>query len=146
MICQTLLPNHFVDLQWVDESGIQLLSSLLTDSDYLINNNGDSQRLLVVGTYRDDEVDEDHILSNYLNKFNSSASVSVRNIHLDAITKSDANVLVSEAIRLPVRQTQILTDAVYVKTLGNPLYLQLFMKSLVDEKLLSYSLVEKRWI
>jgi len=140
-------PNHPLflwidDLQWANERSIELLSSLLTDSGHLNNNNVHS--FLAVTSYRSNEITP--ILSRYFEKIDSSALVVVRNILLDAISKSDMNVVVSDALRLPLRQTRALADVLYAKTIGNPLYLQVFMKSMTDEKMLSWSLVQKRWI
>ncbi|KAL7539509.1 hypothetical protein ACHAXR_009352 [Thalassiosira sp. AJA248-18] len=143
-------PEHPVflwvdDMQWMDESSIELLSSLLTDSDHLSNDNRGAC-LLVVGSYRSSEVDDSHILTPYISRFQQSALVSVQKIDLHEFTRSHANALVSEALRLPVRRTRGLTDVLHNKTLGNPLFLTQTMKSLVDEKSISYSLVKKRWV
>ena len=49
---------------------------------------------------------------------------------------SDANLMLSEMLGLPLRLKKSLTDAVQARTLGNPLYIHAFMQSLVKEKFL----------
>jgi len=104
------------------------------------------QCFLVMGSYRDNEVDSTHRLSSYLETFERSNTLQVTNIQLDGIAKSDANLMLSEMLGLPLRLTKSLTDAVQARTLGNPLYIHAFMQSLVKEKLLINSVVKKRWI
>ncbi|KAL9187062.1 hypothetical protein ACHAXT_010782 [Thalassiosira profunda] len=133
------------DMQWIDESSMELLSSLLTDTDHLGNEDDGSQCLLLVGSFRDNEVDGSHILSKYRQKFEDSELVNVRSLQLDAITRQDVGLFVSEALRLPTRRTRSLSDALYSKTLGNPLHLKVKLKSLVDDKILRWSLGDKRW-
>lgn len=104
------------------------------------------QCFLVMGSYRENEVDSTHMLSSYLETFERSNTLQVTNIQLDGIAKSDTNLMISEMLGLPLRLTKSLTDAVQAKTLGNPLYIHAFMQSLVKEKLLVNSVAKKRWI
>ncbi|KAL7453012.1 hypothetical protein ACHAWC_004717 [Mediolabrus comicus] len=131
------------DIQWADSSSLELLSSLLTSGDHDDDN---TQCLLVTGSFRSNEVDQDHILSHYLQMFTESRSVNVTNIQLDGMAKSATHIMISEALLLPLRLTRGLADTVHAKSLGNPLFVQSFLRQLVDEKILHYSLTKKRWI
>eukprot|EP00986_Skeletonema_menzelii_P003044 scaffold893_cov154-Skeletonema_menzelii.AAC.17 len=137
------------DLQWADNSCLDLISSLLMDFNHLNQfgiANDTPQCFLVMGSYRENEVDSTHMLSSYLETFERSNTLQVTNIQLDGITKSDTNLMISEMLGLSLRLTKSLTDAVQAKTLGNPLYIHAFMQSLVKEKLLVHSVAKKRWI
>ena len=155
LICAMSRPDRPVmffldDLQWADVASLNLLSSLVMDShnNHQIGNAGenDSQRFLTVGSYRSNEVDTTHILSNYVDAFKNSNAVRVTNISLGGITRADTNAMISDVLKLPVRLTRALAHVVHTKTLGNPLFVKSFMTSLVDDKLLCYSLVKKRWV
>ena len=54
--------------------------------------------------------------------------------------------MISNALKLPPRLTRTLTDVVMSKVLGNPFNMKAFLKDLVDEKVLHYSLMERRWV
>lgn len=111
-----------------------------------MNEGGYSQCLLVVGAFRSGEVDESHLLQKYLREFEESDAVVVSNLPLGPISKLDVNALVSDALGLSERRTKRLSDIVHAKTLGNPLFLQVFLKSLLDDNILSFSLARKRWV
>ena len=127
---------------------VDLISSLLLDFDHLdrFGNEDVSQSFLAIGTYRDDEVNESHILTPCLESFDESNSVQVNKIHLSGISTESTNFMMSVALRLPLRVTRSLTDVIMAKTLGNPFHVKAFAESLVEEKLLYYSLADKRWV
>lgn len=131
------------DLQWADASSLELLLSLLISWDH---DDDTTQRFLIAGAFRSNEVDEAHILRRYIQQFETTRSVSVTNIQLDGITKYGTHVLVSEALLLPLRLTRGLADIVYAKSLGNPLFVKSLLRQLVDENILRYSLSKKRWV
>ena len=137
------------DLQSADNSCLDLISSLLLDFNHIDQfgiANDAPQYFLVMGSYRENEVDSNHRLSSYLNTFERSNTLQVTNIQLNGIAKSDTNLMISEMLGLPLRLTKSLADAVQTRTLGNPLYIHAFMQSLVKEKMLVNSVFEKRWM
>eukprot|EP00985_Skeletonema_marinoi_P003674 scaffold1601_cov140-Skeletonema_marinoi.AAC.11 len=91
------------DMQWADASSLELLLSLLVSGDHDDDN---TQCLLVAGAFRSNEVDEAHMLSRYIQKFEEAMSVNVTSIQLDVITKSATHILTSEALLLPLRLTR----------------------------------------
>ena len=99
-----------------------------------------------MGSYRSNEVDSTHRLSSYLDTLERSHTLQVTNIQLDGIAKPDTNLMISEMLGLPSRLTKSLADTVHAKTLGNPLFINAFMQSLVQEKLLVNSVSKKRWM
>ena len=131
------------DMQWADASSLELLLSLLVSGDHDDDN---TQCLLVAGAFRSNEVDEAHMLSRYIQKFEEAMSVNVTSIQLDVITKSATHILTSEALLLPLRLTRGLADVVHSKSLGNPLFAKSLLRQLVDENILRYSLPKKRWV
>lgn len=138
------------DLQWAGRASLDLLKSLVMDFDHiqpLDDEFGErAQRVLFVVSYRSNEVSESHILATYFAEFVSSSSVHITNIQLDGMAKTGTSVMISEALRLPLRLTRRLAHVIEAKTLGNPLFVKTFMKSLVNEKILCYSLLAKRWV
>ncbi|KAL3804823.1 hypothetical protein HJC23_006595 [Cyclotella cryptica] len=138
----------FDDLQWAGRASLDLLTSLMIEWDAVhFEENAPIARVLFVGLYRSDEVDQDHILSTrYFPIFNSTGTVEVHSIQLQAITKEACNSMISCALRLPVRLTRSLADIVHAKALGNVFYVKMFIESLAINKTLWYSLSDKRWM
>ena len=138
------------DLQFADDASVELLHVLATDR---LNPN-----LLVVGCYRDDEVDQDHslyrhILSKYAfsddgdnsNKNNESYNVlqlHIGNMDIHQITQ----MLVALLNEDQSDETLLdLASVVMTRTGGNPFYTIQFIRSLVDQQLLNYSVASGRW-
>mmetsp|Transcript_7798 Transcript_7798/g.13753 ORF Transcript_7798/g.13753 Transcript_7798/m.13753 type:complete len:833 (+) Transcript_7798:1125-3623(+) len=127
---------------------VDLISSLLLDFNHLdqFGNNDISPCFLVVGTYRDDEVNESHIFTPCLEKFEESMSVRVTKINLGGMPRECVNVMISKALKLPLRLTRTLTDVTMAKTAGNAFHIKAFLESLLQEKILHFSLFGKRWV
>eukprot|EP00804_Cyclotella_cryptica_P013312 CCRYP_019809-RB/>CCRYP_019809-RB protein AED:0.02 eAED:0.02 QI:131/1/1/1/1/0.66/3/1425/983 len=138
----------FDDLQWAGRASLDLLTSLMVECDAVhFEENAPIARVMFVGLYRSDEVDQDHVLSKrYFPIFNSTGTVEVHSIQLREITKEACNSMISCALRLPVRLTRSLADIVHAKALGNVFYVKMFLESLVINKTLWYSLTDKRWM
>jgi len=122
------------DLQWGDEASGTLLRQ--TASNPSIKN------LLIVGAYRDNEIDAEGQMGL---KQIETESGAVSLIKLDNLTKTDASALIAEAIACPQESCQELIEVVYSKTQGNPLFLTEFLKALSKEGLLSFDRQEKKW-
>ncbi len=104
-ICQ---PEHplvlFIDdLQWADGASLSLLRTIMTDVNI--------QSLLIIGAYRDNEVDFTHPLMTTLEEIKKEQRV-LSFLHLDNLLPQDVNALIAEALACPSTSTQPLTDLV----------------------------------
>ena len=96
-------------------------------------------RLLLVGTYRDVEVDRSHALSGALaelRRLSSFSRVSLRGLTADEVQRMISTIAEEE---LPWGMAQ----AVHRQTEGNPLFVQEVLRYLVEEGL--FSREEGRW-
>ena len=130
-ICQ---PEHplvlFIDdLQWADGASLSLLRTIMTDVNI--------QYLLIIGAYRDNEVDFTHPLMTTLEEIKKEQRV-LSFLHLDNLLPQHVNALMAEALACPSTSTQPLTDLVYEKTQGNAFFTIEFLKSLYTEELLTF--------
>eukprot|EP00573_Skeletonema_grethae_P004439 CAMPEP_0201694914 /NCGR_PEP_ID=MMETSP0578-20130828/7019_1 /ASSEMBLY_ACC=CAM_ASM_000663 /TAXON_ID=267565 /ORGANISM="Skeletonema grethea, Strain CCMP 1804" /LENGTH=1341 /DNA_ID=CAMNT_0048180665 /DNA_START=152 /DNA_END=4177 /DNA_ORIENTATION=- len=66
-------------------------------------------------------------------------------IKLDCMGEHTLNAMVSETLRLSPRLTRTLSNVMYHKTKGNPLFVSRLMRSLSNEGLLRPSLSRRRW-
>lgn len=103
-----------------------------------------SSCLMFVGCYRENEVNEDHIVCGLM-KMLSNFDVPIANIHLAGLSKCDINTMISDALSILPRFCQRLSNVICRKTDGNPFFAISFLSSMVDRGNVQYSLREKRW-
>jgi predicted ATPase/signal transduction histidine kinase/HPt (histidine-containing phosphotransfer) domain-containing protein/ActR/RegA family two-component response regulator len=122
------------DLQWADTASLDLLSYLLSDLD--------TRHLLVVGAYRDNEIDVVHPLNLSLQRM-SAAGVRCTTVPLSPLEDDDLAALVADTLGRP--DTAELQWLLKAKTAGNPLFVRQFLLSLCDEELLRCDRETGRW-
>jgi len=132
-------PSHpviilFDDLQWADQSTLDVIVMLVTDAE---NNS-----ILFVGCYRDNEPSAE-LEQTLLTARNTK--VPVTEIRLGELDGDAVNDLVADTLHLSPHLTQSLSVSIHAKTRGNPLFVVQLMKSLYDDKLLRYSASARRW-
>ncbi|WFU73424.1 AAA family ATPase [Bradyrhizobium sp. CB2312] len=125
------------DLQWLDAATLDLLEDLLTHSDI--------GSLLLIGAYRDNEVDSAHPLMRKLDLIRRAGG-AVQDIQLAPLTYSDLEQMISEAFRCEVATASSLVQLVHDKTGGNPFFAIQFLYDLADEGLLSFDHANARWV
>ncbi|MGI2901933.1 EAL domain-containing protein [Tolypothrix sp. VBCCA 56010] len=137
VICQKSHPLVLFidDLQWADKASLNLLKTIMSDATI--------QYLLIIGAYRDNEVNASHPLMMTLEEIETQGVLS--SIHLDNLLVQDVNTLISEALKSPPTSTQPLTDLVYDKTQGNAFFTTQFLKSLYTEELLTFDRQVRQW-
>ncbi|MEG4960530.1 MULTISPECIES: AAA family ATPase [unclassified Microcoleus] len=131
------------DLQWADSASLKLIELLMTDSD--------SKYLLLIGAYRDNEVSPTHPTIQTIEKI-PQAGATVNNIELGPlklvhVEELIADTLKDESVRsesLSV-ETRNFASLLFNKTQGNPFFLIQLLKTLYQEKLLTYELYLGAW-
>jgi PAS domain S-box-containing protein len=124
------------DLQWLDAATLDLLEDLLTQSDV--------RHLLLIGAYRDNEVDAAHPLLRKLDAIRR-AGATVHDIVLAPLTYDDLGQLISDSLRCETKRASPLVQLVYEKTGGNPFFAIQFLSALADEALLVFDHADARW-
>ncbi len=125
------------DLQWADAATLELLPILLDAAA--------SCSLLLLGSYRDDEVAEHHALRKCLAAL-ERAGLPVRSIELGPLAEDDVRALLRDALSLPGEAVAPLAARVHAKTGGNPFFVGQFLKTLHATELLEYDLERARWV
>lgn len=102
--------------------------------------------LLLLGNFRDNEVEEDGPLMTQIKSLERSISnVSVTRLIVRGLLEAEINKMLSYKFCLPTRHTRELAQIVHQKTRGNPLYLIEFLRSLLKNKLIAFSVKSRRW-
>jgi PAS domain S-box-containing protein len=116
-------------LQWVDGDSLQLIKSLIVD--------GAGLNLLLIGSYRDNEVDCDHPLWAMIEEIKSK-NAPLHQIVLKPLTAKQLSLLVCDTLRSTPKQTGPLAKLIFQKTHGNPFFAIQFLQMLYIEELLRF--------
>ncbi|MFP4597385.1 MAG: AAA family ATPase [Persicimonas sp.] len=138
LVCRTRCPlTLFVDdLQWADDASLDLLDRLLADESI--------EGLLVVGTYRDDEVDATHPLTETIHAIDESTTPVIR-IPLGPLSSNDIDSLLSDTLQRPRAEVHQLARLIERKTSGNPYFLRRVLINLDDTGLLWFDTAAGQW-
>jgi PAS domain S-box-containing protein len=117
------------DLQWLDSGTLNLLEDLFTRSDL--------RYLMVIGAYRDNEVDAAHPLRRKLEAI-KSAGGKVEEITLAPLAREHLEQFIADAVRCEAARVVPLAQLVHDKTAGNPFFVGQFLKALAEEDLLAF--------
>ncbi|MGF6759173.1 trifunctional serine/threonine-protein kinase/ATP-binding protein/sensor histidine kinase [Paraburkholderia sp. GAS42] len=124
------------DLQWLDAATLDLLEDLLTGSDL--------RHLMLIGAYRDNEVDATHPLTGKLQALRN-AGVKIDEITLAPLGSGHIKQLIGEALHCEPERIEPLAQLVHDKTAGNPFFVIQFLHALVEEALLTFDHDAGQW-
>jgi PAS domain S-box-containing protein len=124
------------DLQWLDAATLDMLADLLTQADV--------QQLLVIGAYRDNEVESAHPLLRKLDAIRK-AGAFVQEISLAPLAQEDLGRLIADTLSCLPTVAAPLARLVHDKTGGNPFFAIQFISALAEEGLLRFDHDAARW-
>ena len=124
------------DLQWLDAATLDLLEDLLTRSEL--------RHLLLIGAYRDNEVDTAHPLRHTLAAIRQ-AGTNVQDITLAPLGRDRLGQMIADALHCDANHVAPLADLVRAKTAGNPFFVIQFLSALAEEDLLRFEHDAGRW-
>ncbi|HEY9858861.1 MAG TPA: serine/threonine-protein kinase PknK, partial [Candidatus Obscuribacterales bacterium] len=124
------------DLQWADLPSLQLIELLVSDPE--------SQYLLLMGAYRNNEVSAAHPLTDTLTHIQQTGAI-VHHIILQPLSLTDVNQLTADTLRADFAKVTPLAELIWQKTQGNPFFLTQLLKSLHQENLLSFNFQQNCW-
>lgn len=123
------------DLQWADSASLKLIELLLTSSD---------TGLLLIGAYRDNEVNAAHPLCLSLENLQKER-VRIQEIFLKPLELETINHWLADTLKASRETTQSLAELVQEKTGGNPFFTTEFLQALYTESLLNFDYEQKQW-
>ncbi|MEB3233256.1 MAG: serine/threonine-protein kinase PknK, partial [Leptolyngbyaceae bacterium] len=124
------------DLQWVDAATLKLMQLMLVESQ--------TQHLLVIGSYRDNEVDRAHPLTAALNYWQQQGA-TLNTITLRPLEQIHVNQLIADTLRRSPTDVQFLSSLVQQKTSGNPFFVNEFLRMLHSDGWLQFDRQTLAW-
>ncbi|WP_432666123.1 AAA family ATPase [Wukongibacter baidiensis] len=126
----------FDNLQWADNASMNLMKILSRTK-----NNGN---LFLMGSYRNNEVDELHPFKITLNQLKEKG-VQIKELRLLPLNSEDVNELVSDTLKSDVANTKELSDLIYEKTKGNPFFISEILEQLYDKSIIVFDDKQLCW-
>jgi predicted ATPase len=116
------------DLQWADPASLQLIKRLMRGE-----NRGS---LLLITSYRDNEVNTTHPLKVTLDQIRQS-QVCITSIPLKPLSLKAVIHLIQDTLKCSLEKAKDLAQLLLQKTEGNPFFINEFLKSLERKKLIN---------
>jgi PAS domain S-box-containing protein len=124
------------DLQWLDAATLDLIEDLLTQPEL--------SHLMLIGAYRENEVDASHPLVRKLEVIRQTGA-RVEQIPLGPLGHEHLRELITDTLRCEPSLALPLANLVQDKTAGNPFFAIQFLNTLADEGLLTSDIDAGRW-
>ncbi len=124
------------DLQWVDSASLRLLEQWIGD--------GDSRHLLLLGAYRDAEVDTAHPFARSLEAMRAKG-MHIDEVRLAPLGLDDVTRLVAESFNQELGHASALAQLVVSKTGGNPFFVRRLLHALHAESLIRFAPLQRVW-
>ncbi len=124
------------DLQWADTASLELLKQLLGDDR--------PHSLLVVGAYRDSEVDANHPLAATLKHFRTEETAPVE-IAVTPLEPNHVAQLIADTVATTADSAMPLAQLVARNTEGNPLFVKEYLQALHEDGLLRFERGSGQW-
>jgi len=126
------------DLQWADYSSINLFKYLSRDANL--------RHILFVGAFRDNELNEGHPVSGLLEEMNTgeySGQCSI--INLKPLQEHDFAQIIARSLNSDDNGIGLLSEVLYRKTGGNPLFLGQLLAYIREEGLVYFEQQGWKW-
>jgi len=123
------------DLQWTDSASLKLIKLLIT--------NPESEHLLLIGTYRDNEVNSTHPLKIAYNELQKS--ILINTINLKPLKIEQIEQLINDSLNNSRSSVKDLAELLLNKTNGNPFFLNQLLQYLYQKKLILFNYKLKIW-
>ncbi len=117
------------DLQWADSASLNLLKLLMTESEV--------GYLLILGAYRDNEVNPAHPLILTLDEILKQNAI-INTINLTPLTEAETTQLVADTLLCSPEIVKPFSQLVSQKTAGNPFFITQFLKGLYQENCINF--------
>ena len=124
------------DLQWADSASLQLLESMLSSPAL--------RHLLLVGAYRDNEVEPGHPLLATVAAL-QDAGLAIERLDLAPLALPALTQLTADTLHVAAGEAAPLAELLLAKTAGNPFFTTQFLMSLHRDGLIAFDAEHASW-
>ena len=123
------------DLQWADSASLNLMQLLV--------GNSESQYLLLIGAYRDNEVNPTHPLVQAIEQIEKTGT-PVHHIILQPLDFGNVCELIADTLTAN-EKVRLLAELIFHKTGGNPFFITQLLQALYQDNLLHFEFSSGSW-
>lgn len=123
------------DLQWADVASLNLLRLLLSDRS--------SKHCLIIGAYRDNEIDDKHPFSQLMAE--QTFNPKLKKIELLPLAQDTVQEMIADTVKRPISDVEDLAALSYEKAGGNPFFLRQFLQELYQSGEIAFNHSNSRW-
>ena len=151
-ICSGGYPVSYIfeDLQWADSISMEVIGDIIQPDGYSSTFSSEEELsnkgLLILGSFRKNEIDESMLINQLKTTDQISSNINFSTIYVDELPEQEINNMLSSKFCLPMRYTRGLAQIVHQKSRGHPLHLIEFLRFIINNKMMSYSVKDRRWI
>lgn len=124
------------DLQWADLPSLKLIADIMVDFE--------TRHILLLGAYRDNEVDSAHPLVKTLAKI-VGMGVEAEQIVLAPLNEADICKMIEGTFNCPIDDAGSLAGICIGKTGGNPFFLSQFLRKLYEDEAVKFDFHAAEW-
>lgn len=124
------------DLQWIDTGSRKLVEDLVTHADV--------RHLLLIGAYRQEEVDPDRELARLIETIRRHQG-AFQEIRLSPLSLDLAAQMIASMLGSTPPETASLAALLHAKTAGNPFFIMQFLAALSEERVLEFNPQSRTW-
>ncbi len=151
------------DLQWADAASLNFVKLLMSEKTTVnspnlfpkrlgiqmgdfdsINTNDNDDALLLICSYRNNEVDITHPLNLAIREIKKE-NVRISSIKLEPLHQGDLSLLIADTLKCEVNRVISLTEVVFAKTKGNPFFIHQFLQTLYKDKAIEFNYENGGW-
>ena len=132
------------DMHWCDSHLMEGLMDFACNYLDSVKENQGRQGILVSGTYRSNT--EQSLFTKALKTLKDSSNIKVTLIPVCELSEADTNKMISSKLGLPPQSTEDLASVVHSKARGCPFHVVQFLKCIIANGMLTFSVKEKGWI
>ncbi|PCJ01083.1 MAG: hypothetical protein COB15_01220 [Flavobacteriales bacterium] len=134
---QKLMVIFIDDFQWADLSSLQIL-------EYAFKTVEGNHSMYVIGSYRSEEVDENHIFYNFRKRLNN-LTIPPSDIVLENLKEEDILNILWGTFKNERAQNKELASIIYNKTNGNAFFTNQFIKTIYSKDLVQLDVFSGHW-
>mmetsp|Transcript_26892 Transcript_26892/g.57652 ORF Transcript_26892/g.57652 Transcript_26892/m.57652 type:complete len:1336 (+) Transcript_26892:116-4123(+) len=138
------------DLQWSDALTQEIIGDLVQTAGYSSAFSAGEESpqggLLLLGSFRENEINEDEFLMKQMKSMGEfNKNINVNRLSVGELPEHEINKMLSFKFCLPIRHTRELAQLVHQKTRGNSLYILEFLRSIIQNNMMTFSVKSRRW-
>lgn len=124
------------DLQWADDYTLKFLETLPTTKEL--------HHCLVIGSYRDNEVSDDHLLAKTLKRITDKGG-GIEIVTVNPLDQAAVEDLIADTLNCDRQHVSEIARYVLKKTHGNPFFINQYLLMIYQEGLLDFNPETQSW-